>query len=402
MSAHVFQFPSRIDPARIRPEWVACIIVCLAGVVGMDGYQQLQPNTAMAHRADLHPVVRTAGDVVAPPEHVAYVDSNFPAPIQRVRVLLGANVKAGQPLADLAAPGVDRRLATAEMAYSIATQSYQTARAKPDPAVRTAREVFAYARAQEREARSQAQGVTLASDVYRPAADLQQLAYERAAAGQALWSALRARDEALSSLRENADQAKSEVVAAKRERRRWQVLAPITGTVIRMALTEGAKPSTESDDPAVTIVNLNKLEVKTQLPSGAEQAIRPGSKAKIQLGELGERTYSGVVTSIEELLGKRGSVVKQAVVQITDNSKGHAKPGMHASVAFAAPVRKRAVIIPLEAVRFDDGGRTVVRVVNRKGIEERAVTLGASDGVRHEICSGLQPGEVVELPSTRR
>ncbi len=89
------------------------------------------------------------------------------------------------------------------------------------------------------------------------------------------------------------------------------------------------------------------------------------------------------------------------MIRITDN-EGYAKPGMQASLAFTLPVRKQALVVPVEAVRFGDASRTVVRVVTKKGVEERAVTLGASDGINQEICAGLQSGELVELTAIRQ
>ena len=79
-------------------------------------------------------------------------------------------------------------------------------------------------------------------------------------------------------------------------------------------------------------------------------------------------------------------------------------PDMGVKVAFredqTEQVGQRAVVIPREAVRRDDG-TDVVFVVNRDRVERRAVRLNPGEGEEALVMSGIEGGErvVVQGPS---
>jgi hypothetical protein len=69
---------------------------------------------------------------------------------------------------------------------------------------------------------------------------------------------------------------------------------------------------------------------------------------------------------------------------------------MEARVVVRSTLTDR-VLVPSKAVKASMG-RWTVRVRVGEGEEERAVTVGASDGERTEVLAGLKPGQQVVVP----
>jgi hypothetical protein len=69
---------------------------------------------------------------------------------------------------------------------------------------------------------------------------------------------------------------------------------------------------------------------------------------------------------------------------------------MEARVVVRSTLADR-VLVPSKAVKASMG-RWTVRVRVGEVDEERAVTVGASDGERTEVLAGLEPGQQVVVP----
>ncbi len=80
-----------------------------------------------------------------------------------------------------------------------------------------------------------------------------------------------------------------------------------------------------------------------------------------------------------------------------DNSEGNLKVGMSATSRIVVDERKDVPILD-EMALFYKGDSAFVKVITDTvagTTEERAVTLGISDGIRTEVTSGLNGGEIV-------
>jgi len=71
------------------------------------------------------------------------------------------------------------------------------------------------------------------------------------------------------------------------------------------------------------------------------------------------------------------------------------KVGMSASADIVLNKRSNVLLVPDRAIDKDKEGKTIVRVVVNKQIEERQVVIGISDGFDTEVISGLGEGEMV-------
>ncbi len=79
------------------------------------------------------------------------------------------------------------------------------------------------------------------------------------------------------------------------------------------------------------------------------------------------------------------------------DNQGHFIPGSQAEVYLLGASRKGVITLPREAVTEEEGVFFVYIRVDEEGYVKREVRLGASDGSRMEILSGLHPGEKVVM-----
>jgi len=130
-----------------------------------------------------------------------------------------------------------------------------------------------------------------------------------------------------------------------------------------------------------------RLEARQVLVIGA---LRPGQTARIELvgvpaltGRV--RLLPAEVDRVSRLGRMRIALPADTALQVGRFARGSIEVG-----------RRRAVALPLSAVRLDQSRATVQLVVDGR-IAARAVTLGAVTGGRIEIRDGLAGGETLVL-----
>jgi multidrug efflux pump subunit AcrA (membrane-fusion protein) len=81
-------------------------------------------------------------------------------------------------------------------------------------------------------------------------------------------------------------------------------------------------------------------------------------------------------------------------------------PEMGARVTFLGPAPAggasgatagRGVIVPSDAVKTEDGGQSVVFVIENGRVERRAVGLGPQESAGQVVLAGVRPGDVVAI-----
>jgi HlyD family secretion protein len=131
------------------------------------------------------------------------------------------------------------------------------------------------------------------------------------------------------------------------------------------------------------------------VPQSLAIAIRDGLEAKIQVFELPGRTFIGkVARSSGALLSSSRTLSVEVDV---DNSEHILKSGLFVNVTFAVPREHPNVVIPAEALIFNQQGLRVAVINPDKSIHLQPVTVYRDTGSTVELSDGLHGGENIVL-----
>jgi multidrug resistance efflux pump len=160
----------------------------------------------------------------------------------------------------------------------------------------------------------------------------------------------------------------------------------------------------------IELPDLAHLQVSVRIHEAVVTHVRPGQPAQVRVDAIPELVLHGRVRSVATFASQVGwsqADVRAYITKVTidpqDTAALDLKPGMSAQVTIsgdegAAPV----LTVPTAAIvgGSELGSERKVLVMTADGPEERAVTVGASNGHLAEIKSGLSEGdEVVVNPA---
>jgi RND family efflux transporter MFP subunit len=204
----------------------------------------------------------------------------------------------------------------------------------------------------------------------------------------------------------------AQVAMAKKALDDTVVTAPQAGVVSQRHAQPGEKQPV--DGKILTLVDLAEMEVEAAVPAGDIPSIRVGQEVSFRVEGFGEREFRGRIERINPATqsGSR-SILVYAVLPNQDSAL---KGGMFAKGSVTLSKIESAQVLPLSAVREENGKTYVLRIANDR-IESRAVKLGLrneDEGVV-QIVDGLDaqsrvvrtnpgtytPGAIVKIAASR-
>lgn len=168
---------------------------------------------------------------------------------------------------------------------------------------------------------------------------------------------------------------------------RYEIRAPLDGTVIEQHITVGE--AVPADRNVFVTADLSSVWVEATITARDLNAVYQGQQAIVQSKDL-DRDATGRVTYIGSLVGEETRSAPTRIV--IPNPDGKWRPGLFVSVRLV----KTSATIPLavlaEAIQtFRDWQVVFVRYGD--WFEARPLELGRSDGEWIEVLKGLSPGE---------
>lgn len=169
------------------------------------------------------------------------------------------------------------------------------------------------------------------------------------------------------------------------------VRSPIDGVVAGRSVTPGGRVAAGA--LLFTVVDPTVVWATANVPAREAAAIGRGTGATFQL-DGGDRLYQTTrmvsVGSVINALSRTVPVIYE--VRNTDNS---IRVGATASIRVRTGARETGIVIPSSAV-LDEDGRSVAYVqLHGEAFERRYLTIGAVEGGRTLVLSGLRAGEFV-------
>ncbi len=436
---------------------IGAVILVLA-IAGVLGWRQLTASaattarvqTTTVQRGTLVATVNAAGNVSAPEEAAIAFSSS--GRVAQVKVQVGDTVKKGQLLMQLDTTDLNAALKSAQTSLVSAQASLDATKTNLQDALKTAQSnlVSAQARydaakAENSQNSNQLLAAQAAVDKARAALQTAQINYDVIAASPnesssaqatALASATADYQSALANYRitlaginntalvqaqaslDNAkasldqaqknmdtslrtaqasyDNAKIAADTAQRNLDKASIVAPFDGIISVVNFNAG---DTAGTGTAVSIVDLNNLQVKVTIAEVDMPRIKVGDTAQITLDAVTGQTYSAKVIGVSPVGTVTQGVVNYPVIVAVGNSGGGIKPGMTANLAIEVDRRDNVLLVPTRAVRTQGNQKTVTVLYKGQNIQV-PIGTGLSNDTSIEVTSGLQEGDQVVLNQT--
>lgn len=208
------------------------------------------------------------------------------------------------------------------------------------------------------------------------------------------------------------DEAKADLVDAEAKVEVWatelakaQVFAdyttiysPYTGVITARNFWPGDFVQSRNDGgahfPLLTVEKTDVMRVKVQVPDADVPFTNPGDPATVNIDALPGRHFEGKVSRIASAEDPETRTMR---IEIDlDNKHGLFRDGMYGKVTVNLEKAPDGLNIPSSCVVEELGEGEAVLYVARNNIARKIkVRIGADDGIRTEILSGLQPNDLV-------
>lgn len=175
------------------------------------------------------------------------------------------------------------------------------------------------------------------------------------------------------------------------------IRSPINGQVIGKPTPAGQAVAPGVSTPMVllTVADMSLMQIETQVDESDIGQIKVGQKVTFTVDAYPTKTFSGVVSNISQKANVVSNVVYYKVlVDVDPTGENLLKPTMTARVSIYVAESKGALMVPLAAVKSNNGKLYVVVVRNGKE-EQVTVTTGIAGDAKIEILSGLVAGDQV-------
>jgi len=130
------------------------------------------------------------------------------------------------------------------------------------------------------------------------------------------------------------------------------------------------------------------------VPQDEAFGLGPGVDAVVRVPEIPDRTFPGKVTRIATAL-QPGSRTLLTEIDVP-NPDGALSPGIYCTVELFIPRKTPSMIIPADAVVFDQNGLHVA-VVEDGTAHLQKITIARDFGNEVEVHDGVKPGDQVIL-----
>jgi RND family efflux transporter MFP subunit len=359
----------------------ASVLLLLAGGVALGGWRHYQARLEVAateqQSRTLVPDVRVATvrasgnkiSVSLPATTTAFEAANIFARtngyIEKRHVDIGDRVKAGALLAEITAPELDHQITQAK-----ATLAQNQATLQQTQASRELAEVT-----NGRDSKLVKQGWLT----------LQQGDNDRLT--------LQAQQAAVGVAQSNIAAQEAQIRILEQEKAYQRVVAPFDGVITQRNIDNGSLVMSGSTF-MFTLMHPDVIRTQVFVPQDEAFGLGPGVEAVVRVPEIPDRSFPGEVTRIASAL-QPGSRTLLTEIDVP-NPDGVLSPGIYCTVELLIPRKTPSMIIPADAVVFDQNGLHVAVV--KDGIAHlQKITIARDFGTEVEVHDGVQPGDQVIL-----
>ena len=357
------------------------VLLLLAGGLGIGGWRHYQADLDAAATAQevrtfvpkvRVAVVRASGSkmtVSLPATTTAFEAANIFARtsgyIEKRYVDIGDRVKAGDLLAEITAPELDHQIAQAK-----ATLEQNKATLQQTQASRELADVT-----NARDSKLVTQGW-----LTRQQGDNDRLTLE-------------AQQAAVGVAESNIAAQEAQIRILGQEKAYQRVVAPFDGVITQRNIDNGSLVQSQSTF-MYALMHSDVIRTQMYVPQDAAFGVAPGVDAVVRVPEIPDRAFPGKVTRIATAL-QPGSRTLLTEVDVP-NPDGALSPGIYCTVELLIPRKTPSMIIPADAVVFDENGQHVA-VVENGTVHLKTIIVARDFGIEVEVHRGVKPGDQVIL-----
>ncbi len=171
---------------------------------------------------------------------------------------------------------------------------------------------------------------------------------------------------------------------------RYQLLSPISGTVIERHVVRGEVVKEDTNDPVFVIADLTSIWLNLTVHTTHLDQIRPGQKVMVALANQ-SKPLTATIDYITPLIDQSTRTATARVV--LPNPNGTLRPGSFVTARLASDPVAAKIMVPTTAIHTIDEKPTVF-LQNDHGFMPVTVKLGAASETHTEILSGLKAGDL--------
>src|SRR5437763_7265046 len=359
----------------------ASALLLLAGGLALGGWRHYQTELEVAATSqqsrtfvpDVSVAAVRASDsnisVTLPATTTAFEAANIFARtngyIEKRYVDIGDRVKAGALLADITAPELDHQITQAK-----ATLAQNQATLQPTQASRELAEVT-----NGRDSKLVKQGWLT----------LQQGDNDRLT--------LQAQQAAVAVAQSNIAAQEAQIRILEQEKAYQRVVAPFDGVITQRNIDNGSLVTSGSTF-MFTLMHPDVIRTQVFVPQDEAFGVGPGVDALVRVPEIPGRSFPGKVTRIASAL-QPGSRTLLTEIDVP-NPDGALSPGIYCTVELHIPRKTLSMIIPADAVVFDQNGLHVA-VIENGSVRFQKIAITRDFGTEVEVHDGVKPGDQVIL-----
>ena len=333
------------------------------------------------HRGSLTETASASGKIE--PEVQVEVKSRVSGQVIEVLVKEGDQVETGQLLVRLDPVDAERALASAKVAKSRATADVQAAKAQLAMADLDTQNSEVTSRVAQQSAElglGSADAARTAEQARRVAGSNVELRKAQLAAAQGALAA-----------------AELDVQDAELRLKETSIFAPISGTILDVAVEKGtlvssALTNVSGGSVMMTLADLSDLRIIASVDEAQISRVQVGQRVDINVDTYGDRTFRGKVDRVSPLGVDTSSVITFDVeIAVVDEAASLLRSGMSADIEIVTAEQKDVLLVPLIAIQ-SSGRRRFVKLQNG---EERTIKTGSTDGTQMVVLEGVGEGEHV-------
>ncbi len=169
------------------------------------------------------------------------------------------------------------------------------------------------------------------------------------------------------------------------------VESTIDGVVNKVFVEVGASITPAA--PLFQVIDIDEVEVKTQIPERYVPRIKVGMRAEVSLISYPGRIFRSTVAKLAPVVDPLTRTREARIFM--PNDEHTLKPGMFGEIRIILRERREAVVIPSSAL-VDRGGKSLVFLIDDEGkARELEPTIDIVEGERLSVDSGIKPGDRV-------
>lgn len=195
----------------------------------------------------------------------------------------------------------------------------------------------------------------------------------------------------------NKESLESKMASLNEQLQQTRITAPFSGVIDDILIKEGevAAPGT----PAIRIVSPSDFKIRAEIAENYISVVDQGNGVTIELPSY-DTPIRSVVSSVSKVIDPANRTF-QVEVDLPDSVSKGIKANMVAYINVEDYENEKAVVIPINAVQFSDGGDDYVFIAEGKKAVVRPIKIGKTHNSEAEVLSGLKPGDKIVVTGHR-